>query len=170
MRVMRRAEARAALLALFIVAVAMLGAACAGLSARNSADSAPATVSLPPAADADTIAANFVMFFDGARPVAERIGLLEDGQHYEAQLETMAASALGKTVSVAISVIASTSAATAEVKFSILVGGEPAVPDHAGKAVLQDGQWKVAAETFLAVLAQVGASSPDRGDDAEAGM
>ena len=40
----------------------------------------------------------------------------------------------------------------AAVKFSILAGGKPAFPDQTGKAALQDGVWKVGAETFLALV------------------
>jgi hypothetical protein len=154
MCVVKRTKARRCLVGALLAALALITMGCGG-STTHTVAAPPVTVALPPAADADTIAATFVMFFDGARPVAERTELLENGQQFVVQLETMSASAVGKTVSVDISSISTTSASTAEVRFSILVGGEPAVSEQTGKAVLQDGEWKVAAETFLAVLAQV---------------
>ena len=152
MWVMRRARARIMLLGVLLIALALLGVACGGSSTATTATPA-ITVPLPAPADADTIAANFVKFFDGTQPVADKAGLLENGQQHANEIQTQATSSVGKTLSVAISSITSSSATTAEVKLSILVGDKPAFPDQTGKAVLQDGVWKVTAETFQAVLA-----------------
>ena len=152
MWVMRRARARLMLLGVLLIALALLGVACGGSSTATTVATA-VTVPLPAPADADTIAANFVKFFDGTQPVAEMAGLLENGQQYANDIQTQAALSVRRKLSVAISSITGTSSTTAEVKFSILTGDKPAFPDQTGKAVLQDGSWKVAAQTFMAVLA-----------------
>jgi flagellar basal body-associated protein FliL len=152
---MRRVGVRLVLLGVLVAALAMLGAACGG-SPTSTTGGPTTSATLPPLptpAGADTIAVNYVQFFDGTRPVADKIGLLENGQQYAEELEAQAASPSGKTASITISSVTITSATTAEVKFSILVSGEPAFPDQTGKAILQDGVWKVGAETFLALLA-----------------
>jgi hypothetical protein len=160
MWIARRAGAWPVLLSLLIGAVAVVGAACGESS--TSTPTSPVfeaiyepttTVSFPPPAGADTIAVNYVDFFDGTRPVADKIGLLENGEQYEQELEAQAASPLGKTVSISISSVTITSPTTADVTFSLLLDGEPAFPDQTGQAILQNEVWKVGAETFLAVLA-----------------
>jgi hypothetical protein len=151
MRVVRRARERTMLLCVLLLALVLLGVACGGSSTATTVATA-VTVPLPAPADADTIAANFVKFFDGTQPATDKAGLLENGEQHTSEIQTQAASSVGKTLSVAISSITSSSSTTAEVKFSILVGDKPAFADQTGKAVLQDGVWKVAAETFQAVL------------------
>ena len=154
MWVMRRAGVRLVLMAVLAITLTMLGAACGRGRSSTSTTVAPTTsVPLPAPADADTIAANYVKFFDGTQPVADTVGLLENGQQYAKELEAQGASPLGKTASVTISSVTVTSLTTAVVRFSILVGGKPAFVDQTGKAILQDGVWKVGAETFLAFLA-----------------
>jgi len=155
MRVMKRARVRLVLLGVFAVTLIVVGAGCGGSSANTTAGptTSVSLPALPAPAGADTIAANYVTFFDGTQPVANKIGLLENGQQYAQQLEAQAASPLGKTVSITISSVTITSSTTAAVKFSILVSGKPAFPDQTGKAILQDGVWKVGADTFLALLA-----------------
>ena len=156
MSVMTRAGARLLLFGALTVALTTLGAACGGSTPSMSPSTTlgPTTsVSLPAPAGADTIAANYVRFFDGTQPVAAKIGLLENGQQYANELEAQAASPLEKTVSISISSVTVTTPTMAEVKFSILLAGKPAFPDQTGKAIVQDGIWKVAAETFQALLA-----------------
>jgi len=154
MRGISGAGVRLVLAGLLVVALAVLGVACGGSSTSTTA--APTTSltipALPTPAGADTIAANYVQFFDGTQPVADKIGLLENGQQYAKELEAEGASPTGKTVSVTISSVTITSATAAEVKFSILVGGQPAFSEQTGKAILQEGVWKVGVDTFLAVL------------------
>ena len=164
-----------ALLVLLIVALTVVVAACGGSSkTTTSATAAPTTSSASTASsvpssstsgaltgDEATIAANYVKFFDGTQPAADKIGLLENGQQYTKEIDAQAASPLGKMASVAVSSVAITSPTTAEVKYSILVGGQPVLPNQTGKAILQDGVWKVGADSFLALLAlQQGSTTP----------
>ena len=51
---------------------------------------------------------------------------------------------------------ASAGAAEKTVTCSFLQGGHVALADQTGEAVLEDGVWKVAAETFAALLALEG--------------
>ena len=154
MRIVRGVGVRLVLLGVLVVALTVLPAACGGSSTGSTGATASTTLSpLPALADADTIAANYVKFFDGARSAADKIGLLENGHQYANELEAQAASSLGKTVSITISSVTPTSTTSAAVKFSILISGRPTFSDQTGKAILQDGVWKVGAETFLAFLA-----------------
>jgi len=181
MWIMKRSRARFALLGALIVALTVLVAACGGSSATTTSATAASTTSNAPTTtsggsattgagssstsvvltgEAATIAANYVTFFDGTKPVADKAGLLENGQQYTKELETQAASPLGKMASVSVTAVTITSPTTADVTYSILVGGTPALPNQAGKAVLQDGVWKVSADSFLALLALQAGSAP----------
>jgi hypothetical protein len=178
MSIMKRTGAGYVVAGLLVVGLALLLAACGG-SSTSTTTLAPATSTEPPttsgvstttsAASSSTtavsgdeaiIAANFVKFFDGTQPVADKVGLLENGQQYTAQLEAQAASALGKAATASVSAVTITSPTRADVTYSILVGGVPALPNQPGKAVLQDGVWKVSADTFLALLALQQGATP----------
>ena len=145
MWIMKRARVRLALLGVLVMALTVVVAACGGSSETTSTSTtaAPTTssasttssvasssTSVVLSGDEATIAANYVTFFDGTKPVADKVGLLENGQQYSKELETQAASPLGKMASVAVSSVTITSPTTADVTYSILVGGTPALPNH----------------------------------------
>jgi hypothetical protein len=177
MSIMKRTGVCYAFVGLLILGLALLLAACGG-SSTTTTTLAPTTSTAPPptsgastttsaasssstaalSGDEATIAANFVKFFDGTLPVADKVGLLENGDQYTAELEAQAASPLAKAATVSVSAVTITSPTTADVTYSILVGGVPALPNQPGKAILQDGVWKVSADTFLALLALQGAT------------
>ena len=110
MWIMKPARVRVTLLGLLIVVLAVLMTACGGSSTSTTA--APTTSTAPPTTsgastttsagsavltgDAATIAANFVKFFDGTQPAADKVALLENGQQYTKELDAQAASPLAK--------------------------------------------------------------------------
>jgi hypothetical protein len=151
--------------ACLVVAVLMLAAlagslaGCGDSSTTTPSFIVPSTDQLPPPADQDSIAAAFVMFFDGTRPASDRIALLESGEQYAQDLETLASSPAGTKISVSISSISLASPTEADVKYSLLVDGQPMLTDQTGTAVLQNGEWKVAATTFQSLLAFVRSSA-----------
>jgi hypothetical protein len=175
MWIVKPARVRVALLGVLIVVLAVLVTACGGSSTSTTAppttSGAPTTTSAASpttgvkatvnlTGDEATIAANFIKFFDGTKPAPDKVTLLENGQQYTKELEAQAASPMGKMASVVVDAVTITSATTADVKYTILVGGTPALPNQAGKAVLQDGVWKVSADTFLALLALQSGTTP----------
>jgi hypothetical protein len=176
MRTMKRIPVRYVLLGLLVVALAVLIAACGGSSKTTTTNTTAAPTTSTEAmtttsgasssttgaltGDEATIAANWVKFFDGSLPVADKIGLLENGDQYKAQLEAQAASTLAKMATASVSAVKITSANTADVTYSIMAGGLAVLPDQPGKAFLQDGTWKVSAESFLALLALQQGSAP----------
>lgn len=175
MWIMERTRVRYAPLGLLIVALTVLVAACGGSSETTSTSTtaAPTTSSASTTSgvassstsgaltgDEATIAENWVKFFDGSLPAPDKIGLLENGQQYTKEIEAQAASPLTKAATAAVSSVKITSPTTAVVNYSILVGGQPALPNQTGSAILQDGTWKVGAESFLALLALQQGSLP----------
>ena len=48
----------------------------------------------------------------------------------------------------------------ADVKWTLLLEGNPVLPDQSGNAILVDGTWKVSATTFCTLLAIQGGGAP----------
>ncbi len=179
MWIVKHTRAQSALLGVFLAGLAVLAVACGGSSSTSTSSSAPPTTAASPtttaasstttagssttaykpsSAEEATIMTNWVKFFDGTVPAQDKTGLLENGQQYQKQLEANAASPLAKSSAASVSSVSITSPTTATVTYSILIGGQPALPDQTGQAVLQDGTWKVGAQSFLALLALQGGS------------
>ncbi|MGW0173722.1 hypothetical protein ACWDUM_07740 [Rhodococcus sp. NPDC003322] len=159
---MREWTTRRVLAVCALVVVATAGVAGCSDSDDSAADSA-ATVATSVAATTSAAAEaseattkaitdTYVAFFDGTNTPAARAALVESGESFLAPLEGMAASPNGQT-SATVSSVTMTGADTADVKYTIYMGGAPVLPDQTGQAVEVDGQWKVAATTFCALLA-----------------
>ncbi|MCL5735516.1 MAG: hypothetical protein M1274_07995 [Actinobacteria bacterium] len=168
MWIVKSSRVRGVLIGLFVVILALVLAGCGG-SEETTTTAAPATTttagtgSSTPVTftgDAATIAANFEKFFDGSQPVAGKADLLENGSQYTKELEAQAASPLAQAATCKVTDVQITSSTTADVTFTLLVGGTPALQNQKGQAVLQDGTWKVSAATFQALLALQGATTP----------
>jgi hypothetical protein len=161
MRTMRTSKAGLTMLMLLFMTFPWLVAGCDGDSSSTASSFiVPSTQNLPLPADQDTIAANFVMFFDGTRPSADKIGLLADGQQHAAELEALAASPTGPRISATISSVTVTSPTEAEVRYSIMLDGQPALAEQLSTVVLQDGEWKVSIATFQQLLSWVRGATP----------
>lgn len=130
-------------------------------STTTSAAAGSSTTSAASPEAVATITANWVKFFDGTTSAADKIALLENGQQYAAQVNAQAGSALAKSVTAIVSSVTVDSATTATVKYSLALGGTVALPDQTGQAILQDGVWKVSAQSFQALLQlEQGATTP----------
>jgi len=95
---------------------------------------------------------NWTTFFDPKTPVDKRIALLENGQTFAPVIKSQAGSALASQASASVSKVAVTTPDQATVGYSILVGGQPVLPNQSGTAVYQDGMWKVGASSFCGLL------------------
>ena len=157
MRISTRTAARGTLLAVFFGALAAVAAACGSSSASTTSSPSP---SASPSVTATTaIKADWEKFFAGTTPAAQKIPLLENGQQFAQTIQAQAQSPLAKSTTAKVSSVKVTSPNTATVKYSILLGTQVALADHTGQAVLQDGTWKVSAQSFQALLTLEGAAS-----------
>jgi hypothetical protein len=95
-------------------------------------------------------------FFSGASSAKVKIALLENGQHYAKTIATQVANPLAKSLAAKVSSVQLTSARTATVKYSLLLGKQVLLADQTGRAVLPGGIWKVGAQSFQALLALEG--------------
>jgi hypothetical protein len=142
--------ARLTILGLLLAMVVVL-AACGGKATSTPSPS-------PPSA-ATQIKANWEAFFAGTTPAARKISLLQNGQQFATTIQAQAQSSLAKSTAAKVSSVNVTSATTATVKYSILLGKQVALADQTGQAALQGGVWKVSAQSFQALLALEGAAS-----------
>ncbi|MGW5071778.1 hypothetical protein [Rhodococcus sp. NPDC004095] len=158
---MRVSTSRRALAACGFVAV--LAASVTGCSSDSDDDATAATTTTKAAATTTAAAAAdpaatkeitdaYVAFFNGTTPPAARAGLVENGATFQPALEAMAADPQASATTATVAKVTTTDATNADVTYTLLMGGNPVLPDQGGQAVKQDGTWKVAAATFCALL------------------
>lgn len=165
--------ARSALGALAITAAFVL-AACGGSSSKSASTAPPATAlttaaTTSPAAggssepvltgDAATIKGVYERFLDLSVPVAQKTNLIQDGTEFESAMAAEAQNPQAKNIGLKVSDVKVTGAHLATVTFTILVSGQPLLPNQHGYAVKDNGTWKVAGVTFCGLLAAQGAAS-----------
>lgn len=143
---------------LLACAVAVACVACS-TNSPNSGGSLPTAPAIPTsgasggvASAEEQIAANWTAFFNASTPVTKRVALLEDGQTFAAIIQAQAGSTLESEASASVTQVALTSNQQATVNYSILLDGEPALPDQRGISVLQGGVWKVGVGSFCGLL------------------
>ncbi len=129
------------------------GIAACGSSGTSSAPASPsASASASGPATQATIAANWAAFFNPKTPVAKRVGLLQDGQTFAQIIKAQAVSSLASSATAKVTKVTLVSATQAKVTYSILVSGQPALPNQSGVAVDQGGTWKVGLASFCGLL------------------
>jgi hypothetical protein len=117
----------------------------------------PATTD--PATTRATIAANWEHFFSHTSSVDEREALLENGASLRQALEQRSTDPLMQQASARVKDVALVAGDRATVTYDVLLGDTVALPDAQGTAVLQDGVWKVSADSFCALIG-LGATTP----------
>ncbi|MBS2552982.1 hypothetical protein KGQ19_39630 [Catenulispora sp. NL8] len=164
--------------------VLMATAACGGGSSKPSssttsntppsASSTPSTTGSPstsptgtataggpadPTAAEAQIKQNWQAFFNPNTSIAAKAQYLQNGNTLGPLLQGFAADPRVKQVSAAVSNVAFTSPTTATVTYALSLQGTVVEPNATGKAVLQDGTWKVADATLCGLVALTGNTS-----------
>ncbi|MEU6558198.1 hypothetical protein [Nocardia nova] len=133
-------------------------------SATAAATSAAATSgAAAAAADPATTKAvtdAFVQFFDAKQPADQRAAVVEKGDVFGPVLAAQASNPQAQGTSATVSKVSTVDATHADVTYSLLINGAPALPDQAGQAVQDNGRWKVSASTFCALLKLQGGTAP----------
>ena len=99
------------------------------------------------------ITADWVAFFSGATSAARKIALLQNGKSFAKVIEDQASSPLSKSVAAKVSKVTLTSSTKANVRYSLTLGGQPALSNVQGQAILISGSWKVGDRSFCGLLA-----------------
>jgi hypothetical protein len=108
----------------------------------------------------------FTTFFDGFKADPS---LLEDGETLQSGIASMRANPVAATVTMNVDDVtpldnagceaAGVPAPCATIKYDLVVGGNPVVPDQNGYVVHQNDKWKVSKTTFC-TLAAMGSGTP----------
>ena len=95
---------------------------------------------------------NWLTFFSGKTPAAQKIALLQNGQVFASVINNQAGSSLSSSASATVSsVTLGSSGTSATVKYSVGVSGASLPPTN-GTAVYQNGVWKVGDVSFCYLL------------------
>jgi hypothetical protein len=165
---MRRITTRSAVALAILAVLAVTAVACGGKKSTSTTTTPAAVTSAPPTTTATSlpsfsgaeqeVATAWQTFFSGTTPAAAKIGLLENGQKFAATIKAQAESELAKSTEAKVTAVKITSPTTADVTYSILLGGQVALADQKGQAVKTNGAWMVGAKSFAALLALEGAA------------
>jgi hypothetical protein len=149
-------------MALLVTAMPLAGCGGDGGATAKPTPTPAATAPSDPAAASAEVKQNWALFFDGSKPAAQRIPLVEGGASLGQALALGAKDPNAtKTTAVATSV-SFTSPTEAAVVYDLKVAGTPVLPGAQGTAVLDQGTWKVSKHTFcqLIQLGQGGSAVP----------
>jgi hypothetical protein len=137
------------------LALACAVVACASSSPTTSPSSsspaAPAGSSAPATGNATAqITANWEKFFSSSTPTSQRVALLQNGSSFATAINSLShlVSGLGATVT-AVTVNSPTSAT---VTYNLTASGSSLLSGQTGKAVYEDGVWKVGDASLCALL------------------
>jgi hypothetical protein len=107
----------------------------------------------------------YSLFFSTATSFAKSMAVLQHGEELCPALVEVNKTSYGKQkTSATVASVRLTKPNLAVVTFTIRVAGQVVLPDSKGYAVLEDGEWKVAANTFCQLLTLQG-SAPDECKD-----
>jgi hypothetical protein len=99
------------------------------------------------------IIADWDAFFSGSTPPTRKVALVQDGNSFVKVIDSQSGSPLAKSVAAKVSKVTLDSSSKAAVRYSLTLGGKPALSNVPGEAVLESGTWKVGAQSFCGLLA-----------------
>ena len=98
------------------------------------------------------ITANWEKFFDSSTSVAEKAKLLENGGTFSSAIQSLVNLPLASGLGAKVTAVVVNSATTATVSYNIVAGGSTLLANQTGKAVYQDGIWKVGDASLCGLL------------------
>ena len=122
-----------------------------GADTANPQPSAAPTSAAPaadPAKDEAEVKAAFEGFFDGSQPPASKLALLERSAELGEALALAGKDPNSSKSAAKVQAVSFVSPTEASVTYDILSAGTVVLPGAMGKAVKEDGAWKVSAQTF----------------------
>ncbi len=117
-------------------------------SAAGPATPVPATSSSSDAVA--EITANWEKFFDSSTPTAQRVALLQNGSTFATAISGL--SGLVSKLGAKVTNVTLNSATTATVTYNLTAGGSSLLTGQTGKAVLENGVWKVGDASLCGLL------------------
>ncbi len=154
---------------LTVAASAVAGCSSSSNSSTSTTTTAAASSAAATSASAGTkadaattkaITDVYTAFFDGKTPAAQKATLVEKGDVFAPVLQAQASNPQAQGTSATVSSVTLTDPTHAAVTYTILMGGNPVLPNQNGQAVQDGGQWKVASATFCQLMTLQGGKSP----------
>ncbi|WP_174183676.1 hypothetical protein [Nocardia barduliensis] len=147
-----------------VAAAALTGCGDDDESTAPASSTPAATTSAAPAqADAATskaITDVYTSFFSPSTPPDQKAALVQKGDVFLPILQAQAGNPQSQGTSVTVSAVKLVDADNADVTYTLLMGGNPVLPNQTGQAVKDGGKWKVATATFCALMTLQGGTSP----------
>ncbi len=132
-----------------------------GSTSAGGSPSASGTGGSPAdAATTKSIAQAYSAFFNPKASLAVAEQNLQHGTVFKAALLAQAHDPQAQGISARVTSVTLLSPNSAAVRFDLLSGGKPLLPNNPGNAVREDGRWKVAAETFCQLIQVSGQHPP----------
>jgi hypothetical protein len=132
----------------FVLALAAVSLAACGSGKKSSTPSNGA-------ADQAQIKSAYVRFFSGKTPLAERVGLLQNGANFRPVIAGFSANPLAKSSRATVKSVTLQGTNKAKVVFVVSLSGT-SLPQLIGSAVKENGQWKVGDSSLCKLIAQSG--------------
>lgn len=149
---------RAAMCAGLIVTIAGCSSSGGDGSAGESSGSpAPSTAD---SGATTAIGEVYKLFFDTNTSLAKSMNVLQHGPTFRATLISESKSPSAVDITAKVSAVRLVSNDVAKVTFTLYSGKNTLLPDTHGYAVRERGSWKVAAQTFCALLTLEGTAPP----------
>ena len=123
---------------------------------RSGAATSPSGGSAVDAGTRAAITKAYETFFSSTSRLAQSEAALQHGAAFAAALKAEGESDYAKNSSAVVTAIKLAGPDVADVTFSIKQGSSVLLADGQGKAVRENGAWKVAAQTFCALLGLAG--------------
>jgi hypothetical protein len=152
MRILTRTWTGRGALAACLLSVPLVVAACGSKSTAAVVTPSPTPSTSMSVSPTAAITSAWQTFFAGTTPAASKIALLQNGQQFASVIQAQAGSPLAKATQAKVTAVKVVSPAMADVTYSIVQGGQVALPNQQGQAVLEGGVWKVSAPSFQALL------------------
>ncbi len=135
-------------------------ATSAAAAATSAAATSGASAAAADPATTKAVTDAYVQFFDAKQPADKRAAAVEKGDAFAPVLAAQASNPQAQGTSATVSKVTTADATHADVTYTLLMNGQPVLPDQAGQAVQESGQWKVAASTFCTLLKLQGGTAP----------
>jgi arsenate reductase-like glutaredoxin family protein len=95
---------------------------------------------------------NWEAFFSNSTKTKKRIKLLQNGKQFKKAIKSFNDSKMAKEASAKVNDVKMNDDGTATVTYTIEVGGSPVLKNKKGKAVHENGTWKVSDAAFCSLL------------------
>jgi hypothetical protein len=135
-----------------LTAVVLASGALAGCGGSSKASSGHSAV--------EQVKHAWTTFFNGSTPAATKVALLQNGQRFAPIVQAEASSPLARQTKVVVKKVTLLGHNRASVLYTIELGGQPALPNQTGTAVLEGGRWRVSDRSFCSLLSLQGAVPP----------